>query len=98
MEHYQKIKELSSGAFGKALLVSEKSTGINYCIKVTNFNKDNLTLDEVKKEFNLLMKFQHSNIVKVFDHFVDGNDFSIVMEYVDGGTLKEKNRISKSPF
>jgi NIMA (never in mitosis gene a)-related kinase len=87
---YQIIKSLGGGQFGTALLVSEKSTGINYCMKQIDLIEIDFTVDEVKKEVDLLMKFQHPNIIKVFDHFVDENNFCIVVEYVDGGDLEDK--------
>jgi serine/threonine protein kinase len=98
INQYQIIKPLGNGAFGTALLVSEKASGINFCIKQIDFNKYNLTLDEVKKEVDLLMKFQHPNIVKVIDHFADENNFCIVVEYVDGCNLQDKIKSQNVPF
>jgi len=42
------------------------------------------------KEARQLAKFKHPNIVRVIDIFQENNTAYTVMEYVNGGTLKEK--------
>lgn len=50
--------------------------------------------EKLKKEAAILSRLRHPNIVSVFDIFEENNTVYMVMEYVEGGSLKE--RIAKS--
>ena len=41
------------------------------------------------KEINLLKKLDHPNIVKYYDYFEDEENIYIIMEYLEGCTLKQ---------
>ncbi|HAK45613.1 MAG TPA: serine/threonine protein kinase [Spirochaeta sp.] len=45
--------------------------------------------ERFKREARILMDFRNDNIVDVQDHFVQGRSHYIVMEFVDGQSLKE---------
>jgi len=48
-----------------------------------------------RKEAAVVAQLRHPNIVQVFDFNRDGDDFYMVMEFVDGETLRERlNRLS----
>lgn len=52
--------------------------------------RGNATITErFKREARILMDFRNDNIVDVQDHFVQGRSHYIVMEYVDGLSLKD---------
>ncbi|MDC7225704.1 MAG: serine/threonine-protein kinase [Spirochaetales bacterium] len=52
--------------------------------------RGNATITErFKREARILMDFRNDNIVDVQDHFVQGRSHYIVMEYVDGQSLKD---------
>jgi serine/threonine protein kinase len=44
---------------------------------------------KIKKEVEFMLSLNHPNIVKIFDFFDESGDVYIVMEYVEGKTLKE---------
>ncbi len=45
--------------------------------------------ERFKREARILIDFQHDNIVRVFDHFKEGNSHYMVLEYVDGMSLDQ---------
>ena len=56
----------------------------------------------IKKEAEILSKFNHNNIVKYYDSFENDDKFYILMEYCDGQNLayiindyKDKNELSE---
>jgi serine/threonine protein kinase len=49
---------------------------------------------KIKKEVEFMLSLNHPNIVKIFDFFDEDGDVYIVMEYVEGRTLKEIVNIS----
>ena len=52
--------------------------------------RGNATITErFKREARILMDFRNDNIVDVQDHFVQGRSHYIVMEFVDGQSLKD---------
>lgn len=44
--------------------------------------------ERFSREARIMMDFKHDNIVNVFDHFKEGNNYYIVQEFVDGETLE----------
>lgn len=47
------------------------------------------TPHKIKKEVEFMLSLNHPNIVRIFDFFDEDDDVYIVMEYVEGKTLKE---------
>lgn len=54
--------------------------------------------DWVYNEAKTLQSLDHPNIVKYIDHFREGNKLYIVMEYADGGDLRNKLKNHKYVF
>ena len=48
--------------------------------------------ERFKREARILIDFQHDNIVRVFDHFKEGNSHYMVLEYVDGMSLDQDRK------
>ncbi|ODV65913.1 Pkinase-domain-containing protein [Hyphopichia burtonii NRRL Y-1933] len=90
------LKVLGKGAYGKVLLVKEKSTGRLFAQKqlkkasliINETNQVNETnLKRTLNEKSILEKVNHSNIVKLFYAFQDNNKVYLILEYLDGGEL-----------
>ena len=87
---YEIINTLGQGGFGKVIQVKNKSNNKYYAIKeiiINNEMKDKI--EDIKKEAEILSKFDCRNIVKYYDSFKINNKFYIVMEYCEGQTLKD---------
>jgi len=52
--------------------------------------------DNIHKEAQVLMKLNHPNIVKLYNTFTSGNHTVLILEYINGGDLREyvKEKIS----
>ena len=98
--NYNIIKELGKGSYGKVLLVSHKMTGAIRAMKIINkidngFENND---EEVLNEINILKKIDHQNIIKIFEFYIDDNNYYLVTEYCRGGelfTLLRKTKLTE---
>lgn len=74
---------------GAAVLVHARSDPASkFVIKQVDISRlKQKERDEAKKEVFLLSKFQHPNIVRYRDSFVEGGMLHIVMDFCEGGDL-----------
>ena len=87
---YEIIKELGKGGFGRVIQVKNKSDNNFYAIKEIIIRADMKDqLDNIKKEADILSKFDCDNIVKYYDSYFDKDKFYILMEYCEGQNLKD---------
>ena len=92
---------LGEGTFGKVKLGIYLPTNEKVAIKV--LEKDRLTDKDdqirVKREFDMLSKFNHPNVILVTEIFESVDSFYSVMEFCEGGELfnyiVEKKRLSE---
>ena len=87
---YEVIEELGKGGFGRVIQVKSKSDNNYYAIKEITIKaemKDGL--ENIKKEADILSKFNCNNIVKYYDSYLDKDKFYILMEYCNGKNLKD---------
>ena len=87
---YEVIKKLGEGGFGRVIQVKSKSDNNYYAIKeiiIKDDMKDKL--EYIKKEADILSKFNCNNIVKYYDSYLDKDKFYILMEYCKGQNLKD---------
>ena len=87
---YEIIKKLVEGGYGRVIQVKSKLDNNYYAIKEIIMKlemKDKL--DNIKKEADILSKFNCNNIVKYYDSFEDKDKFYILMEYCEGQNLRD---------
>lgn len=90
MERYRRERVIGKGAFGSALLVTDRHSGSKYVIKQVDVSKMGpRERDDAKKEVKLLGSFKHPNIVRYRESFIDQGMLCIVMDYADGGDLHQ---------
>lgn len=93
---FEPVKVLGQGAYGKVLLVKEKSTGLFFAQK--QLKKVSLVINETneihQKNFNrtvneksILAMVRHPNIVTLHYAFQDNNKCYLILEYLSGGEL-----------
>ncbi|XP_009619697.1 serine/threonine-protein kinase SAPK1 isoform X2 [Nicotiana tomentosiformis] len=85
MERYEIVKELGSGNFGVAKLVSDKKTKELFAVK---FIERGQKIDEhVQREIMNHRSLKHPNIVRFKEVLLTPTHLAIVMEYASGGEL-----------
>ena len=90
-------KKLGSGHIGSVYLVSSKKTKFVYAmkeIKADQYKSDKQRL-LVEKEIKLLENLHHPNVITYFTSFTENDNFYIVTEYINGGSLE---RLAKKHF
>jgi serine/threonine-protein kinase PpkA len=96
---YRIEKTLGKGAMSTVYLAVQESLERRVALKVLSpklasdptFNK------RFVKEARIIGKLGHPHIVTIFDAGNDQDQFYIAMEYLDGGTLKEKIKAGLTP-
>ncbi|XP_064597985.1 uncharacterized protein LOC135464454 [Liolophura sinensis] len=93
---YSNLKTLTTGAFGKILLMRAKTGNVQYAAKVMNVDPGSVLQKAARNEMNALFRLQHENIIFVKEMFVcrSGNAVWIVMELADWGNLEDHMRTS----
>ena len=100
LRNYKILKQLGEGGMATVYLAEHLDLGHSVAIKILNkeftYNQNirNRFIDEAKK----MVRMNHINVVKVTDLINEPDTVAIVMEYVDGETLRDllsrKNKLS----
>ena len=86
--NYAFKEDIGEGNFGKVKLGIFKQTGEEFAIKVLNKKKIKIKMkNTVFKENEIITKFNHVNVIFVFDIIEDSDNYYIVMEYCKSGEL-----------
>jgi len=90
--HFKIVELLGSGGMGKVYKAIDTVTKQSVALKVLNpeLLKDPENRRRLSAEGHLLSSFRHPNIVKVFETGESNGQGFIAMEYLSGGTLREK--------
>eukprot|EP01117_Protostelium_nocturnum_P008943 TRINITY_DN320_c0_g1_i1.p1 TRINITY_DN320_c0_g1~~TRINITY_DN320_c0_g1_i1.p1 ORF type:complete len:1357 (-),score=566.17 TRINITY_DN320_c0_g1_i1:87-4157(-) len=85
---YILVDKLGKGAFGVVYKAIHLFEGNTVAIKQLNLKGANKEVVEgLQEEINLLQSLDHRNIVRYIGHIRKGKELSIVMEYVENGSL-----------
>jgi len=98
--NYIKLCKLGNGAFGKVYKAKEVKTDNIVAVKQLSISNSKTKYEHYLKEINVLSNLSHPNIVKYYNYYEENNKIYIIMEYLEGGTLKqyineEKNNITE---
>ena len=98
--NYIKLCKLGNGAFGKVYKAKEVNTDNIVAVKQLSIANSKTKYEHYLKEINVLSNLSHPNIVKYYNYYEENNKIYIIMEYLEGGTLKqfineEKNNITE---
>ena len=86
--NYTFQKDIGEGNFGKVKLGIFKPTGEEFAIKILNKNKIKIKMkNSIFKENEIITRFNHINVVYVFQIFEDEKNYYIIMEYCKHGEL-----------
>jgi tRNA A-37 threonylcarbamoyl transferase component Bud32 len=103
ISHYELLKCIGKGAFGKVHLGNQVLTGLKVALKT--INKKQLSLDptcktKIENEIQLLMKVAHcKNVISLLEVFESKDYYFLVSEYATQGDLsslmKKKQRFTE---
>ena len=82
-------RELGKGHFGSVSLVVSNKTKKLYAMKQikSSMYKNQNQILEVEREIKLLENLSHPHVITYFTSFKENNDFYIVTEYINNGSL-----------
>ena len=82
-------RELGKGHFGSVSLVVSNKTKKLYAMKQikSSMYKNQKQILEVEREIKLLENLSHPHVITYFTSFKENNDFYIVTEYINNGSL-----------
>ena len=88
INNYSFKKDIGEGNFGKVKLGIYNPTGEEFAIKVLNKDKIKIKMkNSIFKENQIITKFNHINVIYVFQILEDKDNFYIIMEYCKHGEL-----------
>ena len=87
--HYKILSFLGEGSYGKVFKAREISTGRVLAVKKIQINHSLTKYKKTIKEINLLKNLDHPNIVKFYDFFEEEDNIYLMMEFLEGCTLKQ---------
>ena len=99
-DRYRLVEQIGIGGMAIVYRAVDMRTGHNVAVKVLRpeFNQDAEFVGRFQREAEAASKMTHHNIVNLLDVGMDGDNRYLVMEYVQGKTLKdiikEKGRLS----
>lgn len=96
-KRYEIIKPIGSGGMAEVYLAKDTLLDRNVAIKIlrSQYQNDNELLEQFRREAKSAARLIHPNIINIYDVVEDGSEQYIVMEYVEGITLRQYNEEHK---
>jgi serine/threonine protein kinase/lipopolysaccharide biosynthesis regulator YciM len=87
---YKIIKKLGQGGMGEVYQAKDTTLDRIVAIKVvySSLLKKQEFLQRFLREAKITASLDHHNIVKVFDLLIDNNNYYLIMEFIDGTSLR----------
>jgi serine/threonine protein kinase len=90
---YRILYKIASGSFGRVFRAEDPRTGTVVAIKVLRrrWSEDKHNIDLFEREGKVGLTLRHPNLVEILavNHDVPTNAYYIVMEFVEGGNLRD---------
>ena len=89
------------GGFGKVYKVRHKVSKNIFAIKVINKVKiiEHDLVEQIKLEVKIMYNLNHENIVKLYNHYEDDDNFYLILQYCAKGQLysilKKEGRLNE---
>lgn len=92
LEKYTVLKLIGQGGMARVYQARHIDLGILVAVKVlkTAFTQDPSLLERFKREAQTAASLDHPNSVRVFDYGVQGTACYLVMEYLEGESLRQR--------
>ncbi|WOH11412.1 hypothetical protein DCAR_0830898 [Daucus carota subsp. sativus] len=93
---FDAIKVVGKGSGGIVRLVQHKWTGQFFALKVIQMNIQESARKQIAQELKINQSSQCLNVVVCYQSFYDNGAISIILEYMDGGSLADFLKIVKN--
>ncbi|CAH9084034.1 unnamed protein product [Cuscuta europaea] len=93
---FESIKVIGKGNGGVVRLVQHKWTGQFFALKVIQMNIDETIRRHIAKELRINQSSQCPYIVVCYQSFFENGAISIILEYMDGGSLADFLKLVKN--
>jgi len=88
IENYIFKNDIGEGNFGKVKLCIFKKTGEKFAVKIMNKNQMKIKMkNKIFQENKMITKFNHLNVISIFEVLEDFSNYYIIMEYCEKGEL-----------
>jgi len=90
-ERYRVVRKLGGGGMADVYLAEDQELGRRVAVKILHarYANDEQFVERFRREATHAAGLSHPNIVSIFDRGTADGSYYIVMEYVEGRTLKE---------
>ncbi len=95
-DRYRKLETIGVGGMARVYLAEDELLGRRVAVKVLHADSPDDAAIRFQREAKLGASLNHPNLVSVFDIVTEDESVLIVMEYVDGETLKDA--IARGPL
>ncbi len=103
--HYENFdisdKKIGTGLLSKIYLATNKIDSLQYAVKKINKKKvlnNGISLEIIKNEIEIHERILHPNIVRMYSHYEDENNFYCFLEYINGQSLLKFMEDKKKRF
>ena len=97
ISHYKILKKLGQGGMGHVYLAEDTRLGRKAAVKLLapEFSRDETIKERFKREALAVAALNHPNIVTIYEFGNFQNNPYIIMEFVDGESLRDRQRRKK---
>ena len=97
ISHYKIVKKLGQGGMGHVFLAEDINLGRNVAIKLLapELVRDDIIKERFKREAQAVAALNHKNIITIYEFGTFDTNPYIVMEYVEGESLRDMQRRKK---
>jgi serine/threonine protein kinase/tetratricopeptide (TPR) repeat protein len=91
LDRYEVLHLIGKGGMGRVFLGRDTQTNQSVAIKVLlpEALEDKALLQRLQRESEALRVLNHPHIVKILDVIEDPRQYSLILEYIEGGTLAD---------
>src|SRR5919199_4709713 len=93
---YRTIERIGRGGMASVFLCEDERLGRKVAVKRLHAETPEGTAERFRREARLGASLNHPNVVAVYDTVTDDEGVLIVMEYVDGHTLRDE--VARGPL
>ena len=87
-ERYELMTQIGQGGFSVVWLARDTSLGSYWAVKQVQ-NNSSVEFDSFLKEVELLSTLNYPNIPRIVDRIEEGEDYFVVMDFIDGSALSK---------